>query len=153
MNGEIFLLNENKELVEMKEQAYDSEELLQKLNLVLRLNRKKAISLGLYPTLLGRLTTKIPRTQVHKLYSDYLEEIIEERTEKLKETQKKLLKSQRLIAIGEAAAMVGHDLRNPLQAIVNTLFLAKRKVSLSSNKDLEKLLNSISYQIEYMNKN
>jgi signal transduction histidine kinase len=126
--------------------------MLGKLNQVLRLNKEKAISLGIYPTLLGRLATKIPRTQVHKLYSDYLEELIQERTVELEKTQGKLLKVQRMAAIGEAAAMVGHDLRNPLQAIVNTLYLAKKKVESYPGKDLDNLLQSIGEQVEYMNK-
>jgi signal transduction histidine kinase len=126
--------------------------MLGKLNQVLRLNKEKAISLGIYPTLLGRLATKIPRTQVHKLYSDYLEELIQERTNELEKTQEKLLKVQRMAAIGEAAAMVGHDLRNPLQAIVNTLYLAKKKAESYPGKDLDNLLQSIGEQVEYMNK-
>jgi len=56
-------------------------------------------------------------------YSEHLEELVEERTRQLKESQEQLLKSERLAAIGEVAAMVGHDLRNPLQAITNAVFV------------------------------
>lgn len=56
-------------------------------------------------------------------YSEHLEEMVEERTRELKESQELLLKSERLAAIGEVAAMVGHDLRNPLQAITNAVFV------------------------------
>jgi signal transduction histidine kinase len=38
-------------------------------------------------------------------------------TQNLRETQERLLQAGRLAAIGEAAAMVGHDLRNPLTGI------------------------------------
>jgi signal transduction histidine kinase len=38
-------------------------------------------------------------------------------------TQRLLKEKERLAAIGETAAIVGHDLRNPLQSIANTLFL------------------------------
>jgi len=58
-----------------------------------------------------------------RLYSEHLEELVEERTKQLKESQEQLLKSERLAAIGEVAAMVGHDLRNPLQAITNAVFV------------------------------
>jgi signal transduction histidine kinase len=131
---------------------FDGEEVLAKLRLVLTLNREKAVDLGIYPTLLGMLATKIPKTQVHRLYSDYLEELVEERTQKLRETQDTLLKSQRLAAIGEVAAMVGHDLRNPLQAIVNTLYLTRRTIKERSNGDVQELLETINEQVEYMNK-
>ena len=130
----------------------DVEGILEKLMLVLTLNKDRAIALGVYPTLLGTLATKIPKAQIHELYSDFLEELVEERTRELKEAQDSLLKSQRLAVIGEAAAMVGHDLRNPLQSIVNTLYLAQKKLGSSSNKDLENLLRTISEQVEYMNK-
>lgn len=42
--------------------------------------------------------------------------------------EERLLKAERMAAIGETAAMVGHDLRNPLQVIVNTLYLVKQKL-------------------------
>ena len=45
-----------------------------------------------------------------------------------KRMEAQLAESQRLAAIGETAAMVGHDLRNPLQGIVSTVYLAKRKL-------------------------
>ena len=130
----------------------DIEEILSRLRLVLTLNKERATDLGVYPTLLGTLATKIPKAQVHKLYSDYLEELIEERTRELKEAQKRLIDSQRLAAIGEAAAMVGHDLRNPLQAIVNLLYLAKMRLKSSPNKELEEILETIKRQVDYMNK-
>ena len=51
-------------------------------------------------------------------YTQQLEELVKERTEKLKGVE-------RLAAIGETAGMVGHDIRNPLQAIIGELYLAK----------------------------
>jgi phosphoglycerate-specific signal transduction histidine kinase len=47
-------------------------------------------------------------------YSNHLEQVVEERTRQLKD-------SERLAAIGATAGMVGHDIRNPLQAITNEL--------------------------------
>jgi signal transduction histidine kinase len=128
------------------------EEILKKLRLVLILNKDVAISLGVYPKLLGTLATKVPKTQIHKLYADYLKELIDEKTRELKVAQENLLKSQRFAVIGEAASMVGHDLRNPLQVIVNVLYLAERKLESSPNKDLENIFNIIKDQVEYMNK-
>jgi PAS domain S-box-containing protein len=43
-----------------------------------------------------------------------------------KRMEEELTKSQRLAAIGETAAIVGHDLRNPLQGIASTVYLAKK---------------------------
>jgi hypothetical protein len=44
--------------------------------------------------------------------------------EKLADERAKQLKnSERLAAIGQTAGMVGHDIRNPLQAITSELYL------------------------------
>lgn len=88
----------------------DTQGILENLHLVLTLNRKKADELNVYQTFLGRLATRIPKTQIHKFYSDYLEELVESKNGELRDVQKRLLESERLAAIGETAAMVGHDL-------------------------------------------
>jgi len=41
----------------------------------------------------------------------------------LKEMEQRLTQTERLVGIGEAAAMVGHDLRNPLQGIAGATYL------------------------------
>jgi len=95
-----------------------------------------------------------------KEYSEHLEEKVEERTNQLKEAQEQLLKAEKLAAIGEVAAMVGHDLRNPLQAMVNTLYLAGKKsesIPITEKEILEKhgfseLRSGLKEQVEYMDK-
>ncbi len=52
-----------------------------------------------------------------KKYNDYLKEIVEEKTKQLKD-------SERMAAVGQTAGMVGHDIRNPLQAIISDVYLA-----------------------------
>jgi len=77
-----------------------------------------------------------------------------------KRLEEERLKLERLAAIGEAAAMVGHDLRNPLQAIVNTLYLVKEKsksMPVTDKKIVEKhgypeLRSTLMEEVEYMNK-
>jgi len=54
-------------------------------------------------------------------YSEHLEELVQQKTAELK-------RAERLAAIGQMAAMVGHDLRSPLQAILNTIYLEKKQV-------------------------
>ena len=78
-----------------------------------------------------------------------LQKILEERTKQLKD-------SERLVAIGQTAGMVGHDLRNPLQTITGELYLANAEVdSLESSTvkmNLQDSLRIIEEQANYMDK-
>jgi len=82
-------------------------------------------------------------------HADILEKIIEERTTQLKD-------SERLATIGQTAGMVGHDLRNPLQAVIGELYLARSEVEslpegeLKSN--LQESIQIIEEQAVYMDK-
>ena len=68
-----------------------------------------------------------------------------------KKLEEKLLKSERLAAIGELAAMVGHDLRNPLQSIAGaTYFLEKKRTSNLDDKERE-MFEVIKSGIKYSN--
>ena len=55
-------------------------------------------------------------------YSKNLEQLVEQRTKQLQD-------KERLAAIGATAGMVGHDIRNPLQAIVSDVYLLKDELS------------------------
>jgi PAS domain S-box-containing protein len=72
------------------------------------------------------------------------------------EASKKLKDSERLAAIGATAGMVGHDIRNPLQAITSDVYLAKTDLasipeSEERNSALESL-QEIQDNVEYINK-
>ena len=77
-----------------------------------------------------------------------------------KQMEAELVKSQRFVTIGETAAMVGHDLRNPLQAIVSTIYLAKRELEslpepsreTAVKPSLVEMLETIENESYYMNK-
>ena len=57
-----------------------------------------------------------------------LEKEIQERTAELQEAQERLVRSERLAAIGELAAGVGHELRNPLGSINNAAYYIKERI-------------------------
>lgn len=60
---------------------------------------------------------------VLKEYSERLEEMVEERTQALREAQEQLLRHERLAVLGQLAGGVGHELRTPLGAIKNAAYL------------------------------
>jgi signal transduction histidine kinase len=84
-----------------------------------------------------------------KEYATNLEGLVEERTKQLKD-------SERLAAIGATAGMVGHDIRNPLQAITSDVYLAKTELASVSDSDGKRSalesLEEIGKNTEYINK-
>jgi two-component system, chemotaxis family, CheB/CheR fusion protein len=82
-------------------------------------------------------------------YSKHLENLVEDRTKQLKD-------SERLAAIGATAGMVGHDIRNPLQAITSDVYLAKNElVSIPESEEKMSALESlqeIEKNVDYINK-
>ncbi len=69
---------------------------------------------------------------------------------------KKLKDSERLATIGATAGMVGHDIRNPLQAIIGDLYLLKDEVNNISDGESKEsaieTIDSIDDNINYINK-
>ncbi|MGZ4892060.1 MAG: GAF domain-containing protein [Halobacteriota archaeon] len=86
-------------------------------------------------------------------YSDHLEDLVEKRTGQLKD-------AERLAAIGQTATMIGHDLRNPLQALQLLVDLAGTYYNdippeLKERFDAataERIFSSVEQQIKYMDK-
>ena len=69
-------------------------------------------------------------------------------TEK-KELEARIVKSERLAALGELATMVAHDLRNPLQGISNGMFFIKKATKGVEDTKLITVINSIEQSVSY----
>jgi PAS domain S-box-containing protein len=84
-----------------------------------------------------------------KEYASRMEHLANERLRQLQD-------SERLAAIGATAGMVGHDIRNPLQAIVSDIYLARLELLELSNDDhkenIRDALDEIEDNVEYINK-
>ncbi len=86
-------------------------------------------------------------------YADHLHDLVEERTTQLKD-------AERLAAIGQTATMIGHDLRNPLQALQFALELEQAYLNaMETNAKADprvakaaQLFSSMEQQIQYMDK-
>lgn len=87
-----------------------------------------------------------------KVDAELLESKVEERTKELRESQKQLLKAQRLVAMGELARMVGHDLRNPLTGIAGAAYYLRSKLSSKKDRKIKEMLRLIEQDIDYSNK-
>src|SRR3972149_1675903 len=66
--------------------------------------------------------------------------------------EEKIVKNQRLAAIGELAGMVGHDLRNPLTSIQGATYYIKTRDGKNLNENSKKMLETIERSIQYSNK-
>jgi PAS domain S-box-containing protein len=77
-----------------------------------------------------------------------------------RQMEDKLVKAERLSAIGETVMMVGHDLRNPLQVLMNSVALWEEMCNsmppeqkqLSDKLGVKGLIERIERQLEYINK-
>jgi signal transduction histidine kinase len=69
-----------------------------------------------------------------------------------KQMERQLLKAERLAAIGELAAMIGHDLRNPLTGIIGAAYYLRTKLDLKMEPKAREMLEIIEKDIEYSNK-
>ena len=82
-------------------------------------------------------------------YSKHLEQLVQERTEKL-------ISYERLAAIGQVTGMVGHDIRNPLQALSGEVYLIRTELEEINQKEakenIKESLDSIEQGISYINK-
>ena len=74
----------------------------------------------------------------------------------VKDAQAKLREAERLAIIGQTAAMVGHDIRNPLQAIIGDLYLLRDEVKNMTDDNTQKSMlesiEAIDENILYINK-
>ena len=80
-----------------------------------------------------------------KEYADQLELKVEERT-------RELMKAEKLATIGELAASVGHDLRNPLMGMSGAVYYLKMKMASQMDEKSKEMLGLIESDIKYSNK-
>ena len=95
------------------------------------------------------ITQRVEDRNKIEQYNKHLEELVEERT-------KQLINLERLAAIGEVAGMVGHDIRNPLQALTGEVYLIRTDLDSvndpESKQQITESLNSVDEDISYINK-
>ncbi|MGB8213253.1 MAG: PAS domain S-box protein [Anaerolineales bacterium] len=81
-----------------------------------------------------------------KEYSDHLGEMVEERTRELREAQEQLVRKEKLAVLGTLAGGMGHELRNPLGVISNSVYYLNM-VQPEANEKIRKHLGIIEQEV------
>jgi signal transduction histidine kinase/PAS domain-containing protein len=167
-SGQFFFEDEkvNREVfvAQAEKYGFDKEAYMRAFDQIPRWSREKVKNLMVFYTKLAEIISKLSYSNLKlaKLlteqktlqdqlehYSKHLETLVEEKTKQLKD-------SERLAAIGQTAGMVGHDIRNPLQAIIGEVYLANTELATlpdgEEKTNLLENLDMIKQNIEYMNK-
>lgn len=86
-------------------------------------------------------------------FTQFLEKRVEARTRELRAAQDELIKKERLAAIGQMASVVGHEIRNPLAVINNSIFYIKTKMSKDGATDpkIDRHISIIQSEVKQAN--
>jgi signal transduction histidine kinase len=79
-------------------------------------------------------------------YSERLEEMVEERTQELRDAQEQLVRREKLAILGQLAGGVGHELRNPLGVISNAVYFLQM-VLFDADESVKESLEMISEEV------
>jgi signal transduction histidine kinase len=76
----------------------------------------------------------------------YATNLVAERTAELDASYAALRRSERLSALGEMASTIGHELRNPLAAVINAHFMVRHTLGEAITGDIDRLLDMAERQ-------
>jgi signal transduction histidine kinase len=82
---------------------------------------------------------------------EYHSKELEKKMRELKKSQEQLLKSERLASIGQLAASMAHELRNPLGVIKNVSYYLNMSLG-KSDKKIQKHLGILDHELSASNK-
>ena len=101
---------------------------------------------------IGGAVREIELEQSLRGYYEQLEEEVEKRTRDLEQVQEKLIRSERLAAVGELASGVGHELRNPLNVIRNCAYLLNMGLADKTDEEALNTIKLLDKQIDIANR-
>jgi signal transduction histidine kinase len=106
-------------------------------------------------TLVERIGGAIRELELEQSLQGYYEQLegeVENRTRDLEQVQEKLIRSERLAAVGELASGVGHELRNPLNVIRNCAYLLNMALTDKGDEESLNTLKVLDKQIDIANR-
>jgi PAS domain S-box-containing protein len=92
------------------------------------------------------VTVRKEEEAVLKAYSDRLGQMVDMRTQQLRDTQDELVRKEKLAVLGQLAGGVGHELRNPLGVISNAVYFLKMSGA-GADETSKEYLNIISSEV------
>jgi signal transduction histidine kinase len=114
----------------------------------------KLISFYLIYMSIVRVGITIPHAllfRATKENEERLQRIVEEKTRGILKLQERLLEIERGAAFGEVAASVIHDMKSPMQTLLNLVFMLRNSESVGRDEKLKGILDRIDQQISYLN--
>ncbi len=84
-------------------------------------------------------------------WSTTLERRVKERTEELERAQERLIRSEKLAALGQLSANIRHELRNPLGVMSNSIYYLRSKLA-DADAGVHKHLDILAREVDTANK-
>ncbi len=93
--------------------------------------------------IISDITTRKKIERELEQYRKHLEELVEKRTQEIKDMQSEMIKKERLSVLGQLSGSIGYELRNPLGVISNSVYFLNMKLN-DKDKD-EKVIKHLGF--------
>jgi len=97
--------------------------------------------------LVGITTAELSSKDALRKARDELEEMVENRTEELRDAQEQLVRQERLAILGQLAGGMSHELRNPLAVIKNAAYFLNIALE-DTDPEVKKTLGILEKEVE-----
>lgn len=124
---------------------------------ILSLGEKKSglmytsYDLKLLKTLANQSAIAIENSFAFKLVEDYVGKL-EEKNKELQDTQAQLIQAEKMSAIGQLAAGIAHEIRNPLNIIEGARYYLSQHVKGEKSSVIEQYLDYIKHEVDRTNR-